>query len=358
MGQGSRPKLILYAMSKIIVVVGLCQSTGWQGRPRFPTRRAQTRFPGALLETIGMSTTISEYIASDLAGRIGTGESPPSVLTLHALSRHYCVSPTPVRQAIGRLLASGVLVRRPNGRVEVNPSRSRRYRRSPGLRSPVAEHRSPRQPTDLEPALVAEVIRSSLRGDTGYLREEATAQRFGVGRTVLRQGLLRLAGRGLVVHVPRCGWRVRAFDEADLFAYLEVREVLELKALALAQPYLVEGDLRRMLTGNVGRTDALRLDNSLHSYLIEKSGNAYLRDFFSRHGAYYTSLLDFAAPETHVVAAMARQHRAILWALIARDWPRARRTLVHHIRAQRPVVRELLHRFAQPNSTVTGRTRG
>ena len=125
------------------------------------------------------------------------------------------------------------------------------------------------------------------------------------------------------MHVPRCGWRVRAFDENDLVAYLEVREVLENKALALARPHLVEADLRRMLAGNVSRSGGPRLDNSLHRYLVEKSGNDYLREFFDRHGAYYTSLLDFAAPETCVVAAMARQHRKILRALIAQDWARA-----------------------------------
>ena len=49
--------------------------------------------------------------------------------------------------------------------------------------------------------------------------------------------------------------------------------------------------------------------------------------------------------ETRVVAAMARQHRTILRALIAQDWTRARRELTRHIRAQRPIVRELLQRI-------------
>ena len=125
-------------------------------------------------------------------------------------------------------------------------------------------------------------------------------------------------------------------------AYLEVREVLEKKALSLARPYLVEADLRRMLAGNAPQNGETRLDNSLHHYLVEKSGNGYLREFFDRHGGYYTSLLEFAAPETHVVASMARQHRRILRALLAKDWPAARRELTRHIRAQRPIVRDLL----------------
>ena len=75
------------------------------------------------------------------------------------------------------------------------------------------------------------------------------------------------------MHVPRCGWRVRAFDEKDLAADLEVREVLENKALALARPHLLEADLRRMLASNAPRSRGTSFDNSLQGYLAEKSGN-------------------------------------------------------------------------------------
>jgi DNA-binding GntR family transcriptional regulator len=290
-----------------------------------------------------MSGTISQFIERDLAGRIGTDQLLPAPLTLHSLSRHYGVSWTPVREAIRRMLADGILVRQTNGRLEVNresqrSSAGRHNQDSDGVAPP-------RRALDLESALASEVIRKSLSGEGDYLREEATALRYGVGRTAIRQAFLQLAGRGLIIHVPRCGWRVRTFDEADMVDYLEMREVLELKALSLARPHLIEADLRRMLAGNASRTSVPRLDNSLHGYLVDKSGNGYLREFFDRHGTYYTSLLDFAAPETHVVAAMARQHRTILRALIAKDWTRARRALALHIRAQRPIVRDLLQRI-------------
>ena len=126
--------------------------------------------------------------------------------------------------------------------------------------------------------------------------------------------------------MPRRGWRVRPLDEGDLDEYLAVREVLELMAMELAAPHLVEGDLKRMLAGNVvgGHGKEPSLDNDLHRYMIEKAGNSYIRDFFERYGAYYTTVFDFAAPETHIVSGMARQHRAILKALIDRDWPKAR----------------------------------
>jgi DNA-binding GntR family transcriptional regulator len=290
-----------------------------------------------------MTTTISDHIKRDLSDRIGVGIGPPADLTLTALSRHYGVSFTPVREALRDLVSEGVLQKDDNGRVRLSTA----IARSASSRSAVQPSEPPDRASALEAALATEMIGRSLRGEADYVREEATAAQFSVGRTAIRQALARLAGRGLVVHVPRCGWRVRPFDEADLDAYLEVREVLELKALQLARPNLVAADLKRMLARNApgGRTP--RLDNNLHRYLIDKAGNAYIRDFFERHGAYYTTIFDFAAPETHVVAAMARQHRAILRALIDRDWPRARRALAHHIRDQRPIVKKLMLRVGQ-----------
>ena len=288
-----------------------------------------------------MATTLSETIRRDLSDRILSDLGPPAALSLPALSRHYGVSFTPVREALRDLIAEGVLLRRGNGRVGVNPRPRKGRRAAPGP----ADGPGPAEP--LEKTVAREVIARSLRGDSGYLREEAAASRFGVGRTAIRQAFGRLAGQGLMEHVPRCGWRVRAFDAADLAAYLQVREAMELKALELARPHLDPAELRRMLAANADDGRPPHLDNALHRDLVAKAGNPYLRDFFDRHGAYYTTLFDYAAPETHVVEEMARQHRAILRALIARDWPRARRALARHIRAQRPVVEELLRRLGR-----------
>jgi DNA-binding GntR family transcriptional regulator len=283
--------------------------------------------------------TISAYIRSDLLARIGSDLGPPAEMTLSALARHYGVSFTPVREALRTMVAEGVLLKQGNGRVCVNPDVVHA--------SPVEEVPAglPSRATELESLLAMEAIGASLRGETDYLREEATARRFEVGRTAIRQVFNRLAGRGLLVHVPRCGWRVHRFDVQDLRAYLEVREALELKALDLARPRLRADDLRRMLEGNVDDIQSPRLDNDIHRYLIEKSGNRYIADFFKHNAAYYTTVFDYAAPETHVVAEMASQHREVLRALLEGDWAAARRALARHIRAQEPIVMELLKRI-------------
>jgi DNA-binding GntR family transcriptional regulator len=281
--------------------------------------------------------TLSSYIQRDLKSHIGSGRDLPFALTLQGIAAHYGVSLTPVRVAIRALVAQHYLQKGSNGRLVVNPATV------PDGPVGIAVTK-PSPPPDWREVIARDVMLSSLRGDAGYLREEATAGRYGVSRTVIRQVFNHLAGKGLLEHVPRAGWRVRRFDEADMCAYLELREVLEVKALALAQPHLARVDLESMLAGNpipqAGRP--VQLDNRIHAYLVEKAGNFYLRDFFERHGEYYMLLFEHAALEAKVVAEMAEQHRAILQALIDQDWDAARRALVRHIRAQRPVMRNLL----------------
>lgn len=283
--------------------------------------------------------TISDFIQRDLQARLDAGGEPPEKLTLAALAGHYQVSFTPVRAALGRLIARHYLRKAANGRLMVNPRR-------PAIRSgPPPPEPLPR---DLYQTIARDAIRRSLRGEGDFLREEATAAKYGIGRTVIRQLFGRLAGQGLLEHEPRRGWRIRGFDESDMRAYLEVRETLELKALDLARPRLLRSDLQAMLAGNAraGPDARPRLDNQLHRYLVEKSDNFYIQDFFARHGVYYTTLFDHAALEASVVAEMARQHREILRSLISRDWPRARRALSAHIRAQQPIVSRLMRQWA------------
>jgi len=89
------------------------------------------------------------------------------------------------------------------------------------------------------------------------------------------------------------------------------------------------------------------LNNEIHGYLIQQSRNRYIADFFARHSTYYSQLFEMAAVQTGWRDAMAQQHREILEALLDQDIPRAKSALAHHIRAQRPVVQELLRKVQE-----------
>ncbi len=286
---------------------------------------------------------LAERVYEDLSSRIESKEPLPCKLTFSALAKHFKVSLTPVRTAVKRLVSDGYLVALDNGRLQVSDELPAKRRIKPDL--PLEP------PKDYEAIIQADILRMSLVGNSHYIREAAAAEKYGIGRTVLRPIFSRLAGKGLLEHVPRCGWRVRAFDKTDLNDFLEMREALELKALEKARPMLKKEVLEQFLEGNRSRGDMQMgaLNNNLHSYWIKLSGNRYIIDFFERQALYYTTLFDFAAPEAHVVAEMAGQHVEILEALIEDRWIEARKALIRHIRDQKPIVQQLMDQV-QKNS--------
>lgn len=283
--------------------------------------------------------SIATYIEKDLKSLIDSGQELPAKLTLQGLSDHYDVSFTPVRAAVSQLVRDNYLQKSDSGRLSVHPQRLNRTRR--GKRTTDKEATPPQ---DWYGVLSADVFKQSLRGDAVYLREEATAEKYGIGRTVVRRIFNRMAGAGLIEHVPRTGWKVRPFRVEEMRSYLQVREVLELKALELAHGHLDQDVLQQMLAGNTPDTASHRprLDNDLHRYLIEQSNNRFILDFFDQHGRYFTALFDYAALGADVVSEMAGQHREILEALIAEDWDGAAQALSNHIWSQQPVLERLI----------------
>jgi len=290
---------------------------------------------------------LAERIFEDLCARIESGEDPPCKMTFSALSAHYGVSLTPVRTAVKQLVAEGYLVTLGNGRLQISDVLPEKKR---ATRFNISE-----PPQDHEAIIRSDLIRLSLTGDSRYMREGTAAAKYGIGRTVLRPIFSRLAGQGLLEHVPRCGWRVRPFDKNDLCDFIVVRESLELAALEQARQKLEKSVLQQFLEGNRGGANIQigGLNNNLHSYWIACSGNRYIIDFFSQQAVYYTTLFDFAAPEAHVVAEMAAQHCEILEALINDQWSAAKKALVRHIRDQKPIVQKLLEQI-QSRAVRTG----
>ncbi|MDA7977619.1 MAG: GntR family transcriptional regulator [Pirellulales bacterium] len=310
---------------------------------------------------------ITEFIKADLKTRIVSGRFLPAKLTLTALSEHYSVSATPVRRAVSELIAERYLQKRSNGRLvfderwrgpgnweisaksglasdETAPDSANRVPPASGALPapsesvPAASGVLPAKSEQAE-AITAEIIRRSLSGATGFLREEAASEEHGVGRSVIRAIFSTLAGRGLIEHVPRRGWRIRPYREADMLQYLDVRESLELKALDLAWPRLERDRIAVFLAGNSPNKDGRQqIDNRLHQYWIERSSNRYIIDFFAGHGGYYDALFDRAAIPTNVIAQAAAEHRDILQAILSNDRRQARESLTRHIQGQRPKV--------------------
>ena len=321
--------------------------------------------------------SISQTIYTELKDALLGQQKLPCALTLNALSEHYQVSPMPVRQAIESLLAEGLLTRNDNGRLaasaaavtSLNKSASKKSlinkaasknsalkksaSKKIALKKTGASNRKQQKALEsnkqnaapsLDMAIRNNVIQRCFSQQEDFLREAATAEAFDVGRTVVRQIFSRLAGEGLLTHVPRCGWRVRPLSEAEMHEYLAVRELLELKALDLARPHFNAEELQQLLEANqpAKRKKPARLDLDLHQYWITRCGNYYIQDFFSRYGGFYNALFNYAAVDSKAKTLMATEHRDIIHCLLNEDWRGARKALQVHIRDQREAVSQMI----------------
>ena len=282
--------------------------------------------------------TLTERIAADLRQRLAGGSAVD--LRLAALAETYQVSTQPVRLALAKLKREGLL----------KPAKGRGFHRAEKL------PRLRRKTTALPPAaktqdalhrqLAALAVRLSLRGEEIFLREESTAERLGVSRALARDALQRLHGEGIVEHVPRRGWRVRPFSRDDLADFLQVREVLETRALTLAWPKLERRDLEGFFQGNDPR-DA-KPDNRLHDYWIQRSGNRYIQRFFAQHAPFFSALFNWEDYDAAAARQSCVQHRAILRAILDDDRDAAVAALVSHIHDNHPVLSRWPDKSATP----------
>ena len=273
--------------------------------------------------------SLAMFIRQDLIANICLGEISSHRLTLDGLSKRYRVNAMPARTAVYELTDEKYLEKGDNGRLAVR------------VEALGGAALAPQEPTDWGEVIANDLVMLSLEGSPVMLREETTAEKYGISRSRTRQIFFRLAGRGILRHLPRRGWQLRPFRQADLDAYIEMRVVLELKALELAWPRVVDEELQAMLDGNrlpTNPDDPPIIDNSLHAYFIQRSQNAYIVDFFDRNGRYYDALFEWEDLDRDALIQAVLQHREILETLLRRDRRAAVRALANHIRNEHPMM--------------------
>ena len=282
---------------------------------------------------------LASRIANDLEAQLA-GNSIPFPLTMDGISNHYGVSYTPIREALSSLIENGLLRKKSNGRLEAVARRTKKKTKVSAFHQELVE-----DPVTL---ITEELVKVSLSGKETFIREQATALKHGLTRSAVREVLQRLAGEGLILHIPRRGWLVKPFRQEDLQAFLEVREAMELKALELARSKLTSSEakvkLRQIKSSNkIYQNGKVRviIDNSLHQYLIELAANPYIDDFFQRHGKYYSILFKWEGGDEQAAIQAVRQHHAIIDVLLKEDWKVAAKELSVHLHTNHPVLQEI-----------------
>lgn len=179
--------------------------------------------------------------------------------------------------------------------------------------------------------------------------------RFGVSRTVLREALKTLAGKGLIQARARVGTRVRdksawnLFDpevliwhaqsgfDPEFLDYLgEMRMALEPEAAALAcarrtplQLQQLYGWVEQMGADGVGREGFVHADLNFHLCVANAAGNPFLRSISTLIEVALVALLTVSSPADdpgrHLQSVAA--HRAIADAIARRDPDAAREAM-------------------------------
>lgn len=191
-----------------------------------------------------------------------------------------------------------------------------------------------------------ERLRELFLGDTiepGAAITEATlAQRLGVSRTPIREGLKRLEQDGLIERSGR-GVRVKERGPEEILEIYEVRAVLEAAAARAAASRRTELDLSRleaiyqeMKALPDGDTEGrVTWNNRFHEALWKASHNGTLEDvitrLLSRLIRYPQTTLDFPGRWDRVL----REHEEILEAIRAQDPERAAAAAADHMTVAR-----------------------
>jgi len=197
-------------------------------------------------------------------------------------------------------------------------------------------------------SVLTDVFKGRLRAGE-RLVTQALAGRFGVSHTPVREALIELAGIGVVDLLPNRGAVVRRVTGRDVLEVCQVRRALECEAARSACGRIDADRLReleRAITplagGRPGRelvADARALDSRLHDLIAASCGNKYLAAELARLAVLFRVFRDVAWEQEearndfHRLPVEAREHLAVLRALLADDPEAAATAMADHIRS-------------------------
>jgi DNA-binding GntR family transcriptional regulator len=199
-------------------------------------------------------------------------------------------------------------------------------------------------------SLLADVFAGRLHAGQ-HLVTQDLAERFGVSHTPIREALIALAGSGIIDLLPNRGAVVREVTAKEVREVCQVRRVLECEAVRRACGRIDLQTLEKLaadfkqLEERPEHSDpkyierARALDSRLHDLIAASCGNEFLarelarlktlfRAFRDVSWAYARSRNDFRR-----LAGEAREHLAIVEALLASDGKAGARAMSAHIRS-------------------------
>jgi DNA-binding GntR family transcriptional regulator len=213
--------------------------------------------------------------------------------------------------------------------------------------SPIATKR-----TVIVDGLLADIFRGQYAPGERLITEQL-AKEFGVSQTPIREAIGILAGMGVVIVKPNCGAVVRRFKPREVREICQVRRILECEAILTATGKIDRHELNSLKTifQRLSRSklrvhakdlrDVKRSDTKLHDLIREACTNRFLVSELQRlmnlvraiRDAAWDRLLAKESPDLLYVVDEAKQHLAIVDALLDNNPMEARKSLAIHLRS-------------------------
>jgi DNA-binding GntR family transcriptional regulator len=173
--------------------------------------------------------------------------------------------------------------------------------------------------------------------DESHLSEE-----LGIGRTPIREALLRLQQEHLLIILPRRGTIVADLNARDLQKFFEIRLQLEPFSICLATQRATRADIARMEAWSERAAEVIRtgdahalltIDHEGHTLFAEATHNEFLVEMLDRVRFPILRLSYWIAAHQHLdrLPEKVEQMRQIVIAIKQRDADCAERLIYQHI---------------------------
>lgn len=198
--------------------------------------------------------------------------------------------------------------------------------------------------------LRADMISCKLAPGT-EIREAELAMRFDMSKSPVRDALMRLEREGLVITLPRQGYRVAPVSLSDVLDMFHLRAALERACverivLYASDEQLEELDAFRHFEAGAWDGGFIAYNRAFHRRLAQLGANARMRDQL-------IDLIDLMERAVHMSLnninkdnpqSLVNEHGAIIDALQAREAKRAQRLVEQHVVAAGKRVRNAISR--------------
>jgi DNA-binding GntR family transcriptional regulator len=191
---------------------------------------------------------------------------------------------------------------------------------------------------DAAAAVLRRRILDGVLGPGARIPEERTSAELGVSRHTLRAALRLLVSEGLLRHEPHRGVHVPILTPDDVRDVFRLRRLIELDAI---EEIAISGDVPLAATQAVDALDALggsagwhevvEPDLRFHSALVDAAGSPRLARTYAAIQAEIAYCLVQLRPHYDRPEQVAREHRELLAAIVARDSALAVELLRHHL---------------------------